>query len=176
MLTYESCTKYIFRNYKTMYYYIVRSVTNLCDGLLNGLNCLFFSWITLFSAISLSLRLSSIISWSFCSNWRINFPSFSLILDVMVLLGFKEGSIWVDNSGLCWTFVKGEEAMIKRLTLVCVFTRYYYYSKRHLVVGQSLSHIAYEFDVWDFWGPCLLLFDSSTLWKSPKSKRHFGPP
>ena len=25
-------------------------------------------------------------------------------------------------------------------------------------------------------GLCLLLFDSSTLWKSPKSKRHFSPP
>ena len=69
-------------------------------------DCLF-----LCSLISLSLFLSSIISWSFSSNWRINLPSFSLILDVIVLLAFKTGSIWVE-SGLCWDLLE-KEAMIK---------------------------------------------------------------
>ena len=69
-------------------------------------DCLF-----LCSLISLSLFLSSIISWSFSSNWWINLPSFSLILDVIVLLAFKTGSIWVE-SGLCWDLFE-KEAMIK---------------------------------------------------------------
>ena len=75
-----------------------------------------------------------------------------------------------------------------------LYNRYVHYPKENNIkvikfsFGQAFCHLNVHsalliFLVWkvatsenDWKGSCHLLFDSSTLWKSPMSKRHFGPP